>query len=231
MRIDNAGTDSDGGATRFFDAIAGRYDRIYALPAAESLRRMRRIRQALPPPPATVLDLGVGTGRELSALLDAGYQPTGLDASLAMLARCARRSRPVPLVRADFWESLPFGDASFDAGIALHGSLAHCPDSAALPRLARELARVVRKGGTWIAEVPAPAWLDRAEALPLHAGGRVRRVGARSCIYEDLVVGASIEVRVLDDHEWREALGDAWATRVERLGETEWLVVATRADR
>jgi len=26
-------------------------------------------------------------------------------------------------------------------------------------------------------------------------------------------------------------LGDAWATRVERLGETEWLVVATRADR
>jgi ubiquinone/menaquinone biosynthesis C-methylase UbiE len=230
MRVDEAGAHSVGGAARFFDAVAGRYDRVYALPAAESRRRMRRLRQELPSPPATILDLGVGTGRELSALLDAGYRPTGLDASEAMLARCARRSRSVPLVKADFWQALPFADASFDAAIALHGSLAHGPDIASLGRLSRELARVVREGGTWIAEAPAPAWLEKAKASPVQAGGRVRAIGARSCVYEDLVVGESIGVRVLDDHEWREAIGEAWATRVEPLGATEWLVVATRAN-
>ncbi|MDP9150826.1 MAG: methyltransferase domain-containing protein, partial [Myxococcota bacterium] len=136
-------------ARRFFDGIAGRYERVYGLPSAESRRRMTRVLGELPAAPARILDLGVGTGRELSALLDAGYHPTGVDLSPAMLARCARRSRPVDLVEADFWRPLPFDDASFDSALALHGTLAHAPDVGALSRLAREVARVVRQGGAW----------------------------------------------------------------------------------
>src|SRR5581483_1711734 len=133
----------------------------------ETRRRFARLLPALPPAPARVLDLGVGTGRELTLLLDAGYAPTGLDASAAMLARCARRSRPVPLVEADFWQPLPFPAASFEAAIALHGTLAHPPDgSSSLARLAAELARVLAAGGCFVAEAPAPAWLARLEALP-----------------------------------------------------------------
>ena len=52
----------------FFDAIAGRYERAYSLPSDESRRRLRGVLATLPASPARVLDLGVGTGRELSRL-------------------------------------------------------------------------------------------------------------------------------------------------------------------
>jgi SAM-dependent methyltransferase len=208
-------------ARRFFDAIAGRYEREYALPADESRVRMERVRRALPPPPARVLDLGVGTGRELTALLDAGYEPTGVDVSEAMLERCGRRARPVPLLLCDFWEPLPFEDGSFDAAMALHGTLAHPPDHAAVRRLARELARVVRRGGAFVAEVPAPAWIERAAG-----DARVRRTGPDTATYADPVTGARIEARLLSDTAWAAALGPAWTTRVEPVGDGEWLVVA-----
>jgi SAM-dependent methyltransferase len=217
-------------AARFFEAIAGRYERVYALPAAESRRRMGRVLLDLPPAPARVLDLGVGTGRELTALLDAGHAPTGVDASRAMLERCSRRGRPVPLVCADFWIApLPFADAAFDAVVALHGTLAHPPDSAAPRRLAGELGRLVRPGGVFVAEVPSPAWIDRLEGLPEDGERRARRTGPRTCRIDDLVVGASIEARVLDEAEWRSALAPEWDGRIEPLGDVEWLVVARRA--
>ena len=215
------------GARRFFDAIAGRYEREYAPAADDSRQRMQRVLAELAETvgaPARVLDLGVGTGRELSALLDAGYSPTGVDVSPEMLARCARRARPVGLVEADFWEPLPFADASFDAAIALHGTLAHPPDEGAMARLAAELARVVRAGGTLVVEAPSPAWLDRSAG-----DARVRRTGPTTGLYEDTVTGASIEAHLLSDAEWRAALGPAWETRVEAPSDIEWLVVARRA--
>ena len=218
---------SGGGAARFFDAIAGRYERSYALSADQSRLRMPRVLCELPKPPARVLDLGVGTGRELTALLDAGYTPTGVDVSDEMLERCARRARPVALVRADFWEPLPFPPGSFDSAVALHGSLAHPPDDGALARLARDLARVVRPAGTWITEAPSPAWLDRLDALPQRGERSVRRTGPQTCIYEDLVVGASVEARVLSEAQWIAALGGDWAVRIDPFSELEWLVVAT----
>jgi SAM-dependent methyltransferase len=171
-----------------------------------------------------VLDLGVGTGRELTALLDAGYAPTGLDVSRAMLERCAHRARPVPLVLADFWEPLPFDDGAFDAAIALHGTLAHAPDAGAMARLAQELARVVRPGGALIAEVPSTSWLDAAGSF-LGGDRSVRRTGPRTCVYEDRVAGATIEARILDEQEWQEAFCAPWRLRFEPLDALELFVV------
>lgn len=222
-------TTTGGDAARFFDAIAGRYERSYAMPADESRRRMRRVLGELPPAPASVLDLGVGTGRELTALLDAGYVPTGVDVSREMLRRCARRSRPVALVHADFWQPLPFADATFDAAVALHGTLAHPPDAGALERLARELARIVRPAGVWVVEAPSPAWLAGVEGAPEPREWCVRRTGPQTCVYEDRVVGASIEARVLSEEQWRSALHRHWSPRVVALSEAEWLVVSSRA--
>jgi SAM-dependent methyltransferase len=215
-------------AEAFFDAIAGRYERSYAPPSSVSRARLGRVLgqlEAHVPPPARVLDLGVGTGRELSALLDAGYEPTGLDVSAPMLERCARRARPVPLVRADFWEPLPFEDGAFDAALALHGTLAHPPDGGALQRLARELARVVRTGGLLVVEVPSPAWLEHVGDGP---DRRVRRTGPRTCVYEDLVTGASIEATLLDADAWRSALAPDWDARFEAVDDVEWLIVAAQ---
>jgi SAM-dependent methyltransferase len=215
-------------AARFFDAIAGRYERAYALPAEESRARMRRVLTELPPAPARVLDLGVGTGRELTALLDAGYEPTGIDAARSMLERCARRGRAVPLVEADFWQRLAFADGSFDAAVALHGTLAHPADDGALSRLAEELARVVRPGGTWIVEVPSPAWLDAMTAGAMPSGQRVTRTGTNTCTIEDTVVSVAIKARVYTDQEWVKALAPWWKASVEAMSAGEWLVVARR---
>ena len=221
-----------GRAAAFFDRIAGRYERSYGLSAEESRRRMDRVLAELPPAPARVLDLGVGTGRELTALLDAGYAPTGIDVSHEMLERCARRARPVPLVQGDFYEPLPFPGESFDAAVALHGSLAHPPDASATARLASDLARVVRPGGIWLAEMPTPAWLDTVEAERTEDathGRRVRRTGAETCWYEDEVLGVSIEARLPSEAGWRAALGGLWAVRFVPVSDVEWMVVARRA--
>ncbi len=222
-------------ASRFFDAIAGRYDRVYALPAAESRHRMERVVASLPPPPARLLVLGVGTGRELPALLDAGYAPTGLDVSRAMLDRCARRSRPVPLVEGDFWTApLPFETGAFEGIVALHGTLAHPPDAAAVARLAAEAARVVGAGGgRFVIEAPSLAWLDRLpSSFDQDAGDgerRVLRTGPATLLYEDRVVGGGIEALLLGEAEWRTLLAPHWRVRVEPLGDVEWFVVAERA--
>jgi SAM-dependent methyltransferase len=192
---------------------------------------MKRVLAELPPAPSEVLDLGVGTGRELTALLDAGYRPTGLDVSRAMLERCAKRGRAVPLVEGDFWAAaLPWSDASFDAALALHGTLAHPPDDSALPRLAAELARVVRRGGVWIVEVPSPAWLEIASAgATTPEGQRVTRTGPSTCVVEDTVVATSIEARVYSEDEWARARAPSWSPRVEASGAGEWFIVARRA--
>ncbi|HLK38370.1 MAG TPA: class I SAM-dependent methyltransferase [Polyangiaceae bacterium] len=219
------------GAVRFFDAIVGRYDRVYALSSAESRVRLARVISHLPPAPARLLDLGVGTGRELPALLDAGYAVTGLDASQPMLEKCARRARPIPLVHADFWRlPLPFEPASFDAAVALHGTLAHPPGPDAVSALGRDLARVVRSGGTFVAEVPSPAWLDVLDRAGPPPEGTVRRTGPRACVYEDQATGATIEARLLDATEWRAAFDRraGWECRVEPAGDVEWIVVARR---
>jgi SAM-dependent methyltransferase len=213
-----------GDARRFFDAIAGRYEREYALSTEESRMRMARVLGELPAAPATVLDLGVGTGRELAALLDRGYAPTGLDVSPAMLERCAHRTRTIPLLEADFWQPLPFPDGTFDAAIALHGTLAHPPDDAAPSRLARELARILRPAGVWIFEVPSPDWFETAAS-----DARVRRTGPSTSLYEDPATSASIETRLLSESAWTAALGPSWQVRFDRPRHAEWLVVARLA--
>jgi SAM-dependent methyltransferase len=209
---------------RFFDAIASRYDRDYALPREHSRPRLARLLELLGPP-GRVLDLGVGTGRELPALLDAGHEVRGLDLSPAMIALCNQRSRAIPVVQGDFWEPLPFEAASFDAVIALHGTLAHAPSDAALAPFAAEVGRVLREGGTFVAEVPRPSWIDAAARR--EASG-VQRLDEHVARYEDRRAGASIEARIFDEAHWREALTPWFQLEIEPLGDHEVRLVGRR---
>jgi SAM-dependent methyltransferase len=216
-------------AAEFFDAIARRYDRDYALGSAATRERMARVVAALPPAPATVLDLGVGTGRELGALLDAGHAPTGLDASEAMLAICARRARPVPLVKADFWKGLPFEDASFDACVALHGTLAHPPEPGALRALAGEVARVVKAEGVFVAEAPSPEWIAPGPPPIASEHGRVVRVTSGRFRHVDERLGVAVEGAVWTEEEWRSAFeGRGFEVEVEAISEAEWVVLGRK---
>jgi SAM-dependent methyltransferase len=197
-------------ARRFFDSIAGRYDRVYAPSSPESRERMRRVTGELRPA-SRVLDLGVGTGRELSSLQDGGHSVVGLDVSPEMLARSARRARPVPLVLADLWDTLPFESATFDAVIALHGTLAHPPSDAAPRALSVEVARVLASGGLFILEVPLPGWIngDRAE----DSERRFRRLDTARAVLTDGATGAAIEARLFESAEWQDALSPQFRVR------------------
>lgn len=224
-------------AISFFDAIAARYDRDYALDAATTRARVGRIAKDIPSSSSSsssssggkVLDLGVGTGRELPTLLDLGFRVTGLDASEPMLELCRRRARPIPLVCQTFYAPLPFADGEFDAVLALHGTLSHPPDAEAQARLIGEVARVLAPGGLFAFEVPSSGWLAKLDNGPIDDGARaVRRTGPQAVLYEDRRLGVHIEGRVLSDAEWTALLGEHFRVRIEPLSPVELLVLATR---
>jgi SAM-dependent methyltransferase len=211
----------------FFDSIAGRYDRVYAPSSRESRARMRRVTTELSPG-SKVLDLGVGTGRELSSLLDEGHSVVGLDLSPEMLARSARRARPVPLVLADLWDSLPFEPGAFDAVIALHGTLAHPPSDRAPRALAVEIARVLASGGLFILEVPLPAWANGDRAEDLERG--VQRLDAARALVTDGTTGATIEACLFESAEWQDALSTHFVVKRALDEGDELFLVALRSD-
>lgn len=212
-------------ARRFFDAIARRYDRVYALSGAASRERLARVVREIAGR-RRVLVLGLGTGRELPALLDAGHEVAGLDVSPEMIAICNTRARTAPTVLADLWAPLPFPDGSFDAAVALHGTIAHPPNDQALAALALELARVLSSGGVFVAEVPAAEGLARIAASAEQ--GRVEALGGRRFVHRDEATGLSIEGVALAAEEWRSALSASLETRVAPLGDAEHLLVARR---
>ncbi len=230
---------TDDGSLRFFDAIARRYDRVYGLDRDTSRRRMERVLRVLERAGGVgrnaraggrVLDLGVGTGRELSALQDAGFEPTGVDISPRMLEQCARRARPVELVLADLWAPLPFASGSFEAVLALHGTLSHPPDADAPRRFAREVARVLAPDGVLIFEVPSPAWLARVTdaSAPTTTSDemRVLRVDAETCIHEDHVSRVAIAATVRSEAAWAELLAPELVGRNEGDDPFELFIVA-----
>ncbi len=65
-----------------------------------------------------LLEVGVGTGRISRPLLDRGFDMTGVDASVGMLAVARRKGLP-RLVRGSAYR-LPFRDRTFDATLFVH---------------------------------------------------------------------------------------------------------------
>ena len=88
--------------------------------------------------------MATGTGLVAEALLGRGFRVTGLDQSPEMLSRArARLDGRAPLVEASA-EAMPFGDAAFDH-LTFTYLLRYVDEPGAT---LRELARVVRPGGT-----------------------------------------------------------------------------------
>ncbi|MGH7281374.1 MAG: class I SAM-dependent methyltransferase [Polyangiaceae bacterium] len=209
----------------FFGAIARRYDREYAPPSDQSKAKMARVLSHLPTEKSRVLDLGVGTGRELPALLDAGHEVVGVDIAEPMIELAKKRARPIEIVLADFWSPpLPFADARFDAVLALHGTLAHPPDDAllAMSNLATELARILRPLGVVLLEVPSPAFIEAIRAQPSPVA---RELASDRSIHEDVALGVAIEARAFAPERWIEAFCRHFEVSVETISDVEQLVV------
>lgn len=117
---------------------------------------------------ASVLDVGCGTGAVMQLAQTLGYKAHGIDMSPEALAHCEAKKLTVTLSTA---ESIAHPDASFDVVVALD-VLEHIPDHAAA---VREIARVLKPGGIFVATVPAHPGLFSYHDVALHHVRRYRQ--------------------------------------------------------
>ena len=132
-------------AKALFAPLGPTYDRVGAVLSFGQDPRWRRfLVSRLPRDGGHVLDVATGTGLVAEALLERGFRVTGVDQSPEMLRRAQERfAGRVELVEASA-AALPFDDASVDH-LTFTYLLRYVDDPAAT---LRELARVVRPGGT-----------------------------------------------------------------------------------
>jgi SAM-dependent methyltransferase len=113
----------------------------------------------LPPPAALVADLGCGTGSLSLLLAAAGYQVTGVDFSVRMIAiakaKAVAADAAIGFIVGDAADA-PLLAAAFDVVISLHVLWAMPDPQAALTcwvQLLRPAGRLIRIDGRWS---PAP---------------------------------------------------------------------------
>ena len=152
-------------ARTLFAPLGPTYDRYAALLSLGQDPRWRRflVSRVDAAPADTVLDVATGTGAVARELLaQKRCTVVGLDQSPEMLAEARRRLPDVRFVEGSA-ESLPFADAEFDA-LTFTYLFRYVADPAATMR---ELARVVRPGGTIVGlefAVPRGLWRPLWEA-------------------------------------------------------------------
>lgn len=163
--------------TAIYDRNARFYDAMEAGPERALLSRHRRMLfEGLR---GRVLELGIGTGKNLSYLPDHGDMTlVAIDPSTRMLERAAERARRLGRdveLHAAPAQALPFEDATFDAVVA---SFVFCSVASPVAGL-REAGRVLKPGGVLRLlehQRPAAAWL--APLFDLANPATVRLSGA-----------------------------------------------------
>jgi SAM-dependent methyltransferase len=159
-------------AGNLFDRIAEYYDILHEDVdyAAECTLLEKVVAGVLRRQPATLLDLGCGTGSHAVILADRGYRVTGIDASAAMLrvARAKVRGRRNPsFVRADM-RRFDLG-RTFDAIVCMDGAYTHLLTERDLLAHLRTVRRHLSPGGVYVfefaqalkADTEGPGWIYR----------------------------------------------------------------------
>jgi SAM-dependent methyltransferase len=135
-----------------FDRAAEFYDRTRAVSGESMARTIELLCRELEGR-GRVLEVGVGTGLLALPLHEAGLRMVGLDLSAPMLGKLVEKAggrAPFPLLRADATR-LPFADGAF-GGAYLRWVLHLITDWRSA---VAEVARVVRPGGTFLANLGA----------------------------------------------------------------------------
>jgi len=122
-----------------------------------------RLRHLFPPPPARVLDVGAGSGRDAAALAAAGHRVTAVEPSSALRERAIARHASPRIAWLDDGlpdlGSLP-ADAAFD--LVLLSGVWHHLDAEERDRAMRRLAALLSPGGRLLLSLRhGPAMPDR----------------------------------------------------------------------
>jgi 23S rRNA (guanine745-N1)-methyltransferase len=175
-----------------------------------------------------ILDIGCGDGFFLDRVTRAAAPPlqgVGVDISKEALANAARNYPGLSFVRTDAAHTrLPFGDSSFGMVLSIFA-----------PRPIDEIARVLKKDGSWMIVTATQNHLKEIrEFLPLAAIGtgklddptsrsfKILRSDTLNCesrvAHDDLVSIVEMSPSI---HRLRREFGDKWAERVPKeLGVT-----------
>lgn len=219
----------------FWDADAAVYDTSpshYPRRPQEQAAWAGALRRLLPEPPATVMDVGAGTGF-LSLLLAAqGYAVTAVDLSPGMLARlqakAADRDLSIQVVEADAATPPP---GHFDAVVERH-LLWTLPDPAKALTAWREAApkgRLVLIEGSWgsARTTSTEGWRTKARGLAERVRGSEPGHHGH---YSDRVQAALPHARGMSPDEAVSLVqASPWGqARLERLRDVEWALVEGR---
>jgi len=231
----NADPDITAEVREFWDADAAGYDNSpshYPRRPQEQAAWASALRRLLPPPPASVLDMGAGTGF-LSLLLAAqGYQVTAADLSPGMLARLRTKAadRHLNITCAET-DALHPPEGSFDAVVERH-LLWTLPDpggALAAWHQAAPHGRLVAVEGSWH---PQPGLsVEGLRAAGRQAAERIRRTDPDHHDHYSTRVTAALPYR--DGLSTGEAVAlieaAGWGqARLERLRDVEWALTEGR---
>ena len=159
------------------------YDRMAELDSRHWWYRARREvlaklieRKVKPPPNASILEIGCGTGHNLSMLAHFGHvEATEMDAAARTVA-AQRLGRPVSSARLPELDGVPEG--SFDL-VALLDVLEHVDDDRAA---LRSIARRLKPGGSILITVPAFPWMWSAHDVANHHRRRYTKKTLRAAL-------------------------------------------------
>ena len=135
-----------GDIARVYEEIAVEYDRVRQEPWPEVVEYAESL-----PPRTPIADLGCGSGRHAKVLSGQGHPVVGLDASARLLEIARHKLPQAEFVRGDLC-GLPFRDSRFRAALAV-ATIHHLPSEGERTAAMREIARILRPGGTALVTV------------------------------------------------------------------------------
>jgi SAM-dependent methyltransferase len=177
-----------------------------------------------------VLELGCGAAAGARWLKTQGAEVVGLDLSAGMLRHAReisdRSGVRVPLVQADAL-MLPFAGGTFDIVCTAFGAVPFVADSAAVMR---EVARVLRPGGTWVFSITHPmrwifldepdergltarnSYFDRSPYVELDESGTPSYLEQHRTLGDRIreLVAAGLVLRDLVEPEWPDGHEQVW---------------------
>lgn len=107
------------------------------------------VAEFFPPPPARILDLGVGNGRTTVPLHERGYDVVGIEYCSELVAFANRLHPSVKILQGDA-RSLSFAENSFDAAMFSWNGIDYMNPLSERFQVLRETLRVVRPGGVFL---------------------------------------------------------------------------------